>query len=190
MLKKFFLLFVTAFVLSAGYDANGFTLTKGTVSVGGESTLSAVNSDSDRSDSTNSIGASVSMGYFIRDNLELGGKLSANYFDGVNGDSKGFSISPYLTYHFDLNETSNIYLTGMLGIVKTYSNHGSFSSEGDATILSSEIGWEYFFNPSVSGTIGLKYEKADTDYDEDQYGFDFSNTSTTFGTVLGFKIYF
>ncbi len=192
MLKKFFLLSVTAFVLFAGYDADGFTLKKGTVSVGGASTLSAVNRDSDQTDSTNSIGASVSMGYFVRDNLELGGNFSASYMDRDSGDTKGFSISPYLTYHFDLNEKSNIYLTGMIGLSKIYSDYGSVSSDSDGTILSSEIGWEYCFTPSVSGTIGVRYEREDLDYKykSGSYHDDEDSTSTMFGTVLGLKIYF
>ena len=81
MLKKLLLLAVTAFVLFAGYDVDGFTLKKGTVSVGGASTLSAVNRDSDHTDRTSIIGASISMGCFVRDNFELGGKVSASYSD-------------------------------------------------------------------------------------------------------------
>lgn len=192
MLKKSIFLLVIVFVLSVGLNANALTLKKGTLSLGGASTLSAVNRDSDRSDSTNVLEASATIGYFIMDNFEFGGKLGASYIDYNIGDGKEFSISPYITYHFDLNETSNIYLTGMIGISRSYSDFGDYSRDSEGIVLASEIGWEYFFSPSVSGTVGVRYEKTDTDYDIKRPGYnsDGSDTYTTFGTILGLKVYF
>jgi hypothetical protein len=73
----------------------------------------------------------------------------------------------------------------MIGYWKTDQDDDWSSDENDGTKLSAEIGWEYFFSPSVSGTIGITYTRTEIDTDIDD-----SFTSTFFGTNMGLKIYF
>jgi long-subunit fatty acid transport protein len=185
MLKR--ITFPMAFLLTfiAGLDAMAFNLEKGTISLGGGSTFSFANREYDGSRSSNSIGLSFTGGYFIIDNLEIGGGLDMSYFSADDYEMKGIMVSPYVTYHFDLNETSNIFISGMAGFGKSDSDSDYLSSESDQTSLSAEIGWEYFFTPSVSSKIGAKYrweeERGDDDWDIER---------KTFSTVLGLKFYF
>jgi hypothetical protein len=97
-----------------------------------------------------------------------------------------------LTYHIDLNETSNIYLTGMVGYLKSYYDNWSYSEGAEGTLLSAEVGWEYFFNPNVSAKIGFGYTQKKKEYDlkEEYQDRDDSVTHTYFGTNIGLKIYF
>jgi hypothetical protein len=172
-----------------GASAYAFTIKKGTISLGGSSSLSAGRYDTDGTTSLDHTSGSINSGYFLIDNLEFGGQLNFGYIKSDESDSKCFAISPFLTYHIDLNETSNIYLTGMYGYRKSYNDDDEIS---DGTLLSAEIGWEYFFNPNVAGKIGIGYTRRETTYEsnDDYQVVDSSTTSTFFGTYIGLKVYF
>lgn len=186
MLKRIVLpLLVVALMIFNTTNAGAVTIKKGTISLGGSSNLRLGRYDTDESTSTDQLCMSINSGYFFIDNLEFGGLLTLSYSSSGSTDTKGFSISPFATYHLDLNETSNFYLTGMIGYLKSYEDYDSYSDEEDCTRLSAEIGWEYFFNPSVSGTIGITYTRTEHDNDIDDL-----DTSTSFGTNIGLKIYF
>jgi hypothetical protein len=187
MLKRIVLpLIVVALMISNTTYAGAATIKEGTISLGGSSNLWLGRYDTDESSSIDQFIMSINSGYFFIDNFELGGQLDLRYTSYDSIDSKGFTISPFATYHLDLNETSNFYLTGMIGYSKTYSDGDyGYSNEYDSTKLLAEIGWEYFFNPSVVGTIGITYTRTETDSDIGS-----SDTVTSFGTNMGLKIYF
>jgi hypothetical protein len=186
MLKRIVLsLIAVVLMICNSTNADAFTINKGTISLGGSSSLLIGRYDTDETESHEDvIDMSIAIGYFISDNLEVGGLLGGTYRDRNDGDIKFFSISPFVTYHFELNEVSNIYLTGMIGYWKSDFDGKFGSDEYDGTILSAETGWEYFFNPSVSGTIGLIYSRTEDTDSSDTF------TSTSFGTNIGLKIYF
>jgi hypothetical protein len=189
MSKRLVLPLIVVLLCFEGTSAHAFTIKKGTISLGGSSGLSAGRNDTDETTHFDHISGSINSGYFLIDNLEFGGQLNFGYIKSDETDSKCFAISPFLTYHVDLNETSNIYLTGMYGYRKSYQDDDDIS---DGTLLSAEIGWEYFFNPNVSGKIGIGYTRRYTKYESnDEYQpVDSSVTSTFFGTTFGLKVYF
>jgi hypothetical protein len=192
MLKRIVLTLITALLFFNCNSAYAFTIKKGTISLGGSSNFSAERYDTDRTTSSDGISISINSGYFVIDNLELGAQLGFGYYNSDEAEGKDFDIGPFLTYHIDFNETSNIYLTGMFGFLKSYYDHDDFSEESDGTLLSAEIGWEYFFTPNVSGKIGIRYTRKEMEYDsEGEYqDTDYSMTSTSYGTNIGLKIYF
>jgi hypothetical protein len=191
MLRKIVLsMIAVALMICNSTNADAFTIKKGTISFGGSSNLWLGRSDTDITTSTDQINMSINSGYFVIDNLEIGGLLTLSYQSSDDRDSKGFSLSPFVTYHIDLNQASNIYLTGMVGYSKFYYDYDDISDESDGTILSAEIGWEYFFSSSVSGTIGLRYRRMESDLIDSDSDTDNSVTSTSFGTNIGLKIYF
>lgn len=192
MLKRLVLPLIAALLFFNGTSAYAFTIKTGTISLGGSSILSAGRYDTDRTTFVDGGSMSINSGYFFIDNLELGGQLNFGYYNSDEADGKSFAISPFMTYHIDLNETSNIYLTGMFGYLKSYYDHDDYSEESDGTLLSAEIGWEYFFNSNVSGKIGIGYTRKEMEYDsKDEYqDIDNSVTFTSFGTNIGLKVYF
>lgn len=66
-------------MLFVSMDAMAFTLKKGTISLGGGSTFEIGNRDSDASSSTDHIGVSFTIGYFIADKIEIGVEIGASY---------------------------------------------------------------------------------------------------------------
>jgi len=190
MSKKFIIAHIVVLTLFMSFEANAFTLKKGTVSFSGSSSFSFGNADTDKTSSYNYFNLGVSSGYFVADNFEIGLGLSGSYSNGKDEIYKGISIAPFITYHFNLNKESNIFTTLMYGISKRYEDMSLSSTETDGRLFSAAVGWEYFFNPSISTTIGIRYVRENIDLEEQNYNYSFSYTTTRYATDIGFKIYF
>ncbi len=189
-------LLILLVVISVGFIANisdveAFNIEKGSISIGGASTFELGTHDTDRTHSFDRFSLSLNSGYFIIDNFEIGVFLRLSYYDSSSSESKFYSISPFVSYHYPLNDFSNLFFTGSIGYSKSdMDSDYVLSDDSDGIALSAQIGWEYFFNNSVSGTIGLSYDRIEMDYDNDtNYGFD-DETATSITSIIGLRVYF
>ena len=145
-------------VLSVQADA--YTIKQGTVSIG----ASAYNENRNFDQGTDSHDQylSVSAGYFLQDNIEIGAELSHENFSSSSQRYTAWSLSPSFRYHQSLDERSSLY--GIAGIFftsrdATY-NTGDVQTQ-DSSGITLGVGCEYFFNPSVAVNIGLSYSRVE-----------------------------
>ncbi len=192
-MKRLFLFFLAMVVglqvMAAG--AKAFTIEEGTFSLGGSSEMFIGRYDYDNSSDVDQYALSFDGGYFVMENLELGIETDLSFSDGDSSDVKTYSICPFIAYHLPVTDSSNVFFSAGGGYAKSEIDLDSGSSyDIDGTRLYSKIGWEYFFNPNVAVNIGVTYEKIEMDYDDVVSIAGDSETTTSFSTAAGLKVYF
>ena len=205
MLKKivFFLIAFAAVIAFNISHAGAVEIKKGTISLAGSSDLSFSHYDHKVEDKNSSRSAeidgevldlSIRVGYFLADNLEIGAEIDVIYEFEDGGDDTSLAIGPFVKYHIDLNENSNLSLRAMVGVLQNDVDNDFFSGEFEGTVFSAGIGWEYFFNCNVAGTIGLNYfwKEWDEDYylKSDGSAMRLTRTESSISTYIGLIFYF
>jgi hypothetical protein len=169
--------------------AEAQTITQRTVSLRGSSVAFSETKNADHRADRDTTSFTVEGGYFIIDNLEFG--ISFKYaWDTIDEYSKSreYTMSPYLTYHYPLDEKSSIYYGGGFGlsnIKTTYESGGT--QKDDGIILFGEIGWEFFINSQTSINIGFILNRAE--YDVEGYTYE-DEEILTFRSEIGLTLYF
>lgn len=139
---------------------------------------------------TTEFGLTPEFGYFLEDNIVLGGVVGFNYWKNDTGvtDSKKTTIrvNPYLRYYAIQEGNFGLYL------------QGNVNWEYETEAKENTIG--VFFNPGVSyaisskftatatfGRLGYQYSKADADKDaKNEFGLKLNMSSLNFGLSYTF----
>lgn len=181
-------------------NAPAYAIKEGAVSFTGASSglLAFTNNNTNGSNNSNSlINLTAGSGYFIRDNVELGIGLSvedSRYRGFINSDETSYTISPNITFHCQINESSNIFYGVGIGYSQYRAHFPSTAytpaqtSTSAGTVAAAKIGWEYFLNNwtalQVALNISHSNNKATSPYIE------ISNKQDSVASAFGFSIYF
>ncbi|MBA4369614.1 MAG: hypothetical protein C0403_18475 [Desulfobacterium sp.] len=191
---------ITIVISATAFETEARLINKGSISIGGSSNLGISNESSDDDNDRTFYNIDGSVGYFIFNNVELGSSLGLyyndyrhNYVNDIHySDTKQYGIGPFIAYHIPVNDPSNFYIQCGFGFTKieyTEYDDGIWDNDVDGKNISVSGGWEYFFTSSVAGRIGLHYSHTDWDY-TGEHVFNTGNTSTSYSTDVGLKIFF
>lgn len=197
-MKKYKIVLMTlSLLLLFNLHALAGDIEQGTISVGASSNLSFFQLDSENNDDTEStLSLSTEMGYFFAKNWEIGAGLNSHY--KYVGDNEYLSIifSPFIGYHWNLNETSNLYARVGAGIGTGQTSGDGWESDSDLTTLFGEVGYEFFLTKNIALDLSFKAERFWSEYsfeDDDEWYWDEEDTGSTVNyitTQLKFKVYF
>ena len=180
-------------------------LEPGTFSIGGTSSLIFSQTDDSIDDDRRQASFNAEAGYFWFKNWEIGIESQIGFGDSDDFDYHAYQLTPFVSYHFSLNQDSNIYFR--LGAEYGYSKFDIDNTEvkGQSTGIVGKLGYEYFLTDNIAldlGVLAVRYWEEDevegiaTYYIDgyESYSEDFNEKTTstrnTLTTQLKFKVYF
>lgn len=123
------------------------------------------------------------LGYFIRDNIALGGQgtIGLSFYEG--GSSISYGVAPFIRYYFPetANRSGRWFGEAAAGITGSHKK-GSQEEEPLSLMLGLRAGYAHFVarNVAVEGTLGYTFTKADVSS---------SSGDSGLGLAFGFQIY-
>ena len=183
------LFFIFFLFISISSNTEAQTITQRTVSLSGSSIAFSETKDADHRPDRDKTSFTVNGGYFIIDNLEFGFSFLYAWEDiDEYGDTREYTISPYLAYHYPLDEKSSIYYGGGFGLSNIKTKYASGRTQKDDGItLFGKIGWEFFINSQTSINIGFILNRSE--YDVDGYAYE-EEEILTLRSEIGLTLYF
>lgn len=190
--------FIFVFFLSSASAKN---IEKGAIEIDGALDLSISSSDTEAkatgyssktSNDDNSV--RISALYYLVQNVGLG--LQTEYGGSKNTNNSetekitSLFIAPMVKYNYSLNEKTNLYFTGAVGITKQEVKEETFS------IKTNGYGWEvgtgliFFLTDSVALNGGIAYSSMQTETDHSSYSedLDIDTSGMTFNVGISFFI--
>lgn len=120
-----------------------------------------------------SIDFSPGLGFFVIDNLAVGGALSVSYSKAGDFSATGFGISPFGRYYFGAGMTK-IFLQAQGGYVTAKVDFGGGNDNtGKGYVLQGGPGVALFLNEFVAIEGMLAYTKTGGDFDTSDLGLRF-----------------
>lgn len=146
----------------------------------------------------NTLAFTPSVGYFISDNLALGGEVNftsityKNEYDGrtYKETSSIFSIMPSVTYYFSNNKTVMPYLGGAVGFATKKDKDDDVTISGDGFAWKLKGGIAYFLTESIALDLGLRYAQHSFNYKDTYYTEDIKEVLSAFGVNAGISVFF
>ena len=140
----------------------------------------------------NSFNITPNIGYFIKNNLNLGLSLGVNssMTKDTNGDKLTVSsviISPYLFYYFTDNKTVKPFLGARAGYASITNKLNSIGQTNGGFAWEVDGGLSYFVSPSIALDMGLGYGQLL--FTETLSGLDIKTNHSTFGAQLGISFF-
>jgi outer membrane protein len=176
-MKKIITSILTCFIISGAYAQ----FEQGTMLIGGDFQLSSITDKNKSGNTTVTNGKTTTFslapqfGYFVIDNLAVGGnldltlsKFKSDDDNGVTSTTTQITIGPFARYYFE----PGIFVQGALGVgsAKGKSTIGSVSNESTfgVTNYSLAAGYAYFLNDHVAvepmvGYLSTIYTEKDSD---------------------------
>ncbi|PWS31326.1 outer membrane beta-barrel protein [Pedobacter paludis] len=159
-------------VVGIGFVANAQT-EKGSWMVGAQ----AANINYNTTSEVFSFSLSPQAGYFVKDNLAIGGKLSLDIVSASGSTATSWGIGPFVRGYFGGTEKAKFFAEGNVGL-------GGISYSGASSTaynLGATVGYAYFITKNVGLETGLGYG-----YSNSTSG---GMSSSDLGLNLGFQIY-
>jgi outer membrane protein with beta-barrel domain len=125
-----------------------------------------------------SISAFPNIGFFVQDNLAVGGQVGFGYAKRGDFTSTNFSILPFGRYYFGPDGGPKIFVQAMAGYITTKSKGDFYESTASGVTFGGGPGIAIFLNDHVAieGILGLN-----------RVGGDFDTTD--FGLLFGVQAY-
>lgn len=197
-MKRVFILLCIVIIMSKFCGAQ---TTKGNFTLGGNASFKSSKQGDTNNYSYNTLALSPQLGFFIKDNFEIGGQLSLSTSKNDWGYQKsknfGFIIGPYARYyHFTENNRFAFYghAQAVIGFGKNSYEDTSNKNEAKSNLIGISLspGFTYFFTDKwgldlqLSG-VSLSWQDPNTDADNNmQTNFD---TSFSLQPSLGLRYY-
>lgn len=203
-MKKLFLAAFAVFAFAsvdAQEDAKIFGFSEGDIFVEGNIGFNSSN-DKNTDEKTNSFNISPKVGFFITDDLAIGGELSLNSFkEEVGGtdtsDMTGFGVGAFARYYFlDLGERFRT--NAEFGVAYSSSNDKIDDEKLNGFGAGLGLGINYFVTEKIALSFGLKnvlsFSSAKYDTDgaeaETNFNFGFGDVANPFGGNASFGLLF
>jgi hypothetical protein len=183
-MKKLVYLFATVCALSSAIVAGAQTQ-KGNLMVGSD--ISDFNLDFQKNNTTFGMTLTPKLGYFIQDNIALGGYLDINLQTNKGNTNFGYGIGAFGRYYIrdkkaELIKRSCFFVEANAGFAgQNISGTGIESTTTNGLGIGFGPGWTYFITPNIGLEALLKYDLA--------VGFGSSATTNSLDLHIGFQIY-
>lgn len=172
-------------LLLSGISGVQAQLQKGNLMVGGE--LTNLKLDFQEGNTTFGLALTPRLGYFIEDNIALGGYLRIGLQTSDGYTDFTYSVGPFGRYYFSdkklqLLKQSRFFLEGNVGFEgRNYDLKNGPSTSTNGLGIGFGPGLAYFLNQNIALEALLKYNLT--------VGFGSSTTNNQIGLGLGFQIY-
>ncbi|PZF74377.1 porin family protein [Taibaiella soli] len=185
-MKKHFWQLSFACALLAGTTAQAQTqLSQGNLLVGSD--ISNFNLNFQKENTAFSMSLAPKLGYFIKDNIALGGYLNIDFATSDGATDLGYGLGAFGRYYvknksLEFVKNSRFFIeanAGLAGRNISVKDGGKTNTNGLGIGIGP--GWTYFVTPNVGLEALLKYDIA--------AGFGNAPTSTSLNLNVGFQIY-
>ena len=139
----------------------------------------------------NTLAFTPSVGYFISDNIALGGEVNFTSITNkgtYKETSSIFSIMPSVTYYFSNNKTVMPYLGGAVGFATKKDKVEDVTKSGDGFAWKLKGGVAYFLTESIALDFGVRYAQHSFNYTYNNN--DFKQVLNSFGVNAGLSVFF
>lgn len=128
-----------------------------------------------------------SYGYFIRDGWEIGARVGAADFGGVDR----VDVGVFTEYNFNRESRWVPYIGAAIGLGSVSFDDGSFDSsttldDGDGAIFDMQLGVKWFMRPTIAITTAINFQLAT----EDIFATDNSLDDNLTTLQIGMRYYF
>lgn len=164
-----------------------------------------------------SISVNPNIGWFIKDNLAVGGGVSISFYTSKSESSNtsstttseskstqpSFYLMPFARYYFGGTETSKFFVNGSVQYGISFGNSKSSTSTGSSSETTTKpkydwnaglsLGYEYFLSKYVGlyGMVGFNYGKSKTSYEyrpSTGTGYDYTSEYSRFYIPVNFGL--
>ncbi len=147
---------MTAVFFLINFNVYAADIEQGTFSIGGTSNLLFRQDESNKYEKIKETSFNVEAGYFMFKNWEFGIDSEINFAKfGDSDDYRRYSLSPFLSYYFSLNQTSNLYIRFGAKYGITEYDCDFFNSDVDSTGIFGKLGYEYFLTDAIALDFGI-----------------------------------
>jgi opacity protein-like surface antigen len=184
-----FLFTVLSLVISHTSQSSALPIKQGTIAIDGSSDAFNESRRFDKGNDSDEYGFSINGSYFIIENIEIGSGLSYDYYKSKTQKITSWTLSPFIQYHFSINEKSNIYGGG--GVLLTnqeIKEDPKPRRSSDSSGIKIKAGWEYFFNSSVALDISFSYRLVQ--WDLSGYSSSSDKENRFYWPSIGIRVFF
>ncbi len=157
------------------FPANARTLERGTVAIGGSSSLMYINQtqspEGDEADTDLTVvSVGIDLDFYIVKNLGAGlllsyQKASADFSESDGLDASAILIGPQVKYNLDLGERTNLFVTGVVGfqrakLTETADGVEEVYDDVSGGFWSAGGGAKFFLNERASIDASVRYQSA------------------------------
>ncbi len=185
-LLALFLFSLTANIAFAGTKAGSTEL-----GLNASITNLSIDSDDDDDEDIQMFLGTVTAGYFITDQIQLGGSFMGNRMDYGDSDSTTYDLSAQAKYHFSSSDQTIVPYVGIQGgyYTRTYDSGDGDESESDGYSYGALGGLKFFVTESTTLNLELNYNRLSLDPDSNDDNDD-NIEADLLALLIGFSIYF